>query len=141
MSLRFASAAAAAQVLGPKVASQVTRPEYQPVRQRRRGMNRTEREYAQQLEARRRAGEVLWFEFEGMRLRLADDTFFRPDFPVLTPAGLEFHEVKGHMREAARVRLNVAAAKFPFAFYLVRKDRTGFTVNRVGAVPRGTNGD
>jgi hypothetical protein len=115
------------------------RPEYVPARERRKGMNGLERAYAARLELRKHAGEIEWFEFEPMRLKLADDTYYRPDFGVMRERQLEFHECKGHMREAARVRLNVAASKFPFPFFLVKKDRTGFAVNRVGSVPRGTD--
>lgn len=117
----------------------VARPEYVPIRERKRGMNGLEKAYASRLETLRQAGEVDWYEFEPMRLKLADDTYYRPDFAVVANGELSFHETKGHMREAARVRLNVAASKFPFAFYLVKKDGIGFKVNRVsGQVPRGT---
>lgn len=116
------------------------RPEYVPIRERRkRGMNGLESAYARQLEERKAAGYIDWYEFEPMRLKLADGTYYRPDFGVVRNGRLEFHETKGHMREAARVRLNVAADKFPFAFYLVRKTPIGFQVNRVGSVPCGTD--
>lgn len=118
----------------------VARPEYVPMRQRKRGMNGLEKAYAARLETLKQAGEVDWYEFEPMRLKLADDTYYRPDFGVMRNGILEFHETKGHMREAARVRLNVAASKFPFAFYLVKKEGIGFKVNRVsGHVPHGTS--
>lgn len=114
------------------------RAEYVPICERKRGMNGLESAYARHLDGRKAVGQIDWYEFEPMRLKLADGTYYRPDFAVLRNGQLEFHETKGHMREAARVRLNVAADKFPFVFYLVRKDRAGFSVNRVGSVPRGT---
>jgi hypothetical protein len=97
-------------------------------------MNRLERDYAACLESLKRAGVFDWYEFEPMRLRLADGTYYRPDFGVVRGGILEFHECKGFMREAARVRLNVAADKFPFPFFLVRaKGRTGgFVITRIG---------
>jgi hypothetical protein len=91
-----------------------------------------EPQYAEQLEMLRRAGEVLWYRYEGIRLRLADGALFSPDFAVVAKDGaLEFHEVKGMWREAARVRWKLAKESFPFVFKLVTKGKgkTGrFTV-------------
>ena len=86
-------------------------------------MNKLEAEWAMILEARKRAGEIIWYQFEGLRLRLANGAYFTPDFPVLTKDGaLEFCEVKGFWREAARLRIRVAADLYPFwKFYAVRK--------------------
>lgn len=59
-------------------------------------MNKTETAYAQELELRKRYGEIAWFRFEGIKLRLADNTFYTPDFAVMLANGqLEMHEVKG----------------------------------------------
>lgn len=115
------------------------RKEYVPMKTRKRGMNRLELAYAGLLSDSEEFDEIEWWAFEPMKLRLAEGTYFTPDFGVIRDGKLEFHECKGFMREAARVRLNVAADKFPFIkFYLVRKAKSGFTVNRVGSVPRGT---
>ncbi len=46
-------------------------------------MNKTEMLYGSQLEMRRRAGEIAWFKFGGLKLRLADNTFYTPDFFVM----------------------------------------------------------
>lgn len=43
-------------------------------------MNKTESAYCQHLELRKRAGEIVWYRFEGIKLRLADNTFYTPDF-------------------------------------------------------------
>lgn len=117
----------------------VARPEYVPVRKRKRQMNRWELAYAGLLSDAEECGEIEWWAFEPMKLKLADGTYYTPDFGVVSDGKLQFHEVKGFMREAARVRLNVAADKFPFEFFLVRKDKKGFLVNRVGSVPCGTD--
>ena len=106
----------------------VTSPRPAPVasvtpRPQRGVMNRTETAYAELLEARRLAGEVLWFEFEAFTLRLARRTHYRPDFPVLTPTGLQFHEVKGFMRDDAWLKLKLAARAFPFQFIVVRRTK------------------
>jgi len=88
----------------------------------RRKMNGTERAYAAHLALRQRAGEILWYEFEAITLKLAEDTRYTPDFPVLYADGtLGMIEVKGLMRDDAFVKLKVAAKLFPFRFTLVRK--------------------
>lgn len=84
-------------------------------------MNKTEAAYAQHLEARKAAGEVLWYRFEGIKLRLADNTFYSPDFAVLLADGtLECHEVKGHWMDDARVKIKVAADQYPMRFIAVK---------------------
>ena len=95
-------------------------------------MNKTETRYATVLEARKRMGEVAEYWFEGLTLKLADDTRYTPDFFVLLANGIcELHEVKGFMRGDALVKLKVAARLFPFRIVLVRKDRMGFTIEEV----------
>jgi hypothetical protein len=85
-------------------------------------MNKTEAEYAAVLDARATAGEVLWHKFEGLKLRLADNTFYTPDFAVMASDGvIECHEVKGHWQDDARVKIKVAASLYPFRFYAYRK--------------------
>lgn len=90
----------------------------------RREMNATECAYATVLETKRLAGEISFYEFEGVSVRLAPGSRYKPDFFVVTLTGLECHEVKGPWREAARVRIKVAAAKYPmFKFIAVSKIR------------------
>lgn len=80
-------------------------------------MNKTEKAYAENLENRKRAGLILWWYFEGVKLRLADNTFYTCDFAVLANDGvLEMHEVKGFWTDDARVKIKVAAAIYPFRF-------------------------
>lgn len=84
--------------------------------------NRTEAAYESALELRRRAGEVAWYRFEGIKLRLADSTFYTPDFAVMLAGGeMELHEVKGLWEEDARVKIKVAAAMYPFRFLGIRQ--------------------
>ena len=80
-----------------------------------------EARYAQQLDWRQAAGEMTQWWYEGITLRLAARCRYTPDFLILFPdMHLEVHETKGFMREAARVRLHVAATRFPmFRFRLV----------------------
>jgi len=86
-----------------------------------RGQNKTEKAYAQQLELEMRANEIEWYKFEGIKLRMGKGAWFTPDFIVMRKTGeIEIHEVKGFMREAANVRLKVAAEMYPFPIYVVR---------------------
>lgn len=85
-------------------------------------MNRLESEYAEHLEAEKHAGRVAWYCFEAFKLRLADNTFYTPDFIVMLASGqLESHEVKGFWQDDARVKIKVAAEKYPMRFCAVRK--------------------
>ncbi len=80
-------------------------------------MNNTESAYAAHLTLLERTGEVLWHRFEGVKLRLADNTFYTPDFAVMAADGvLEMHEVKGFWTDDARVKIKVAADAYPFRF-------------------------
>ena len=89
------------------------------------GMNSLERRYADHLRNRQLAGEIHSFAYERHNLKLADKTYYKPDFEVMLPDGaIEFHEVKGFMQEDANVKIKVAAGQFPqFVFRLVQWDR------------------
>ena len=96
-------------------------------------MNKTEAAYGQHLQQLQAAGEVLWYVFEGVKLRLADNTFYTPDFAVMRADGqLEMHEVKGFWQDDARVKIKVAASMYPFKFVALKvkpkKDGGGWTV-------------
>lgn len=81
-------------------------------------MNKTEAAYSATLEGRKSLGSVSWFKFEGVKLRLADNTFYTPDFFVMLTSGeLECHEVKGYWQDDARVKIKVAADLYPFQFF------------------------
>jgi hypothetical protein len=85
-------------------------------------MNRTEELYDTYLDAKRWHGEVLWYRFEGVKLRLADNTFYTPDFAVMSADGvMEMHEVKGFWRDDARAKIKIAADAYPFRFFAIRK--------------------
>lgn len=84
-------------------------------------MNKTESAYARLLETMKAAGKVAWYKFEGVKLRLADNTFYTPDFAVMSADGvLEMHEVKGFWRDDARVKIKIAADMYPFRFIAIR---------------------
>ena len=83
-------------------------------------MNKSEAAYAQLLEMRKRAGEITWYRFEGIKLRLADNTFYTPDFAVMLSNGeIELHECKGFWTDDARVKTKVAADQYPFRIIAV----------------------
>ncbi len=84
-------------------------------------MNKTEEAYAAHLEALKAAGQVAWYLFEAVKLRLGDNCFYSPDFAVMRADGaMEMHEVKGFWADDARVKIKVAAERFPFRFVAIR---------------------
>ena len=90
-------------------------------KQRGPRMNKWEAEYDAELRVKWAAGVIQWYGFEPIKLRLADSTYYTPDFAVMDAGKLEFHEVKGFWREDALVKFKVAAEKFPFMFLAWRK--------------------
>lgn len=95
-------------------------------------MNKTEQAYCHYLDLLKKAGEILWYKFEGIKLRLADNTFYTPDFSVMKSDGqMEMHEVKGFWQDDARVKIKVAADIYPFRFVALKarpkKDGGGFS--------------
>ena len=84
--------------------------------------NKTESSYGAELELRKRVGEIVWYCFEGLKLRLADSTFYTPDYAVMKADGtLEIHEVKGFWTDDARVKIKVAAEMYPFRFLAIKR--------------------
>lgn len=85
-------------------------------------MNKTEALYeATVLKPALMAGEVAWYKFEGLKLRLADNTFYTPDFAVMMMDGqMQCREVKGFWTDDARVKIKVAADIYPFEFIAIR---------------------
>ncbi len=106
---------------------------------RRGRMNKTEAEFAMILEAMKRKGEILRWEYEGMTLRWFDMRY-TPDFVVLrgsdlrsngwTRSGIKFIEVKGahiHYAQQAIARFKGARGFWPeFTFELHQKSKDGW---------------
>lgn len=95
--------------------------------------NKTEAAYEATLRAREVAGEIVWYRFEGLKLRLADSTFYTPDYAVMLASGqIECHEVKGRWMDDARAKIKIAAEMYPFRFLAVfaraKKDGGGWDV-------------
>jgi hypothetical protein len=97
-----------------------------PVHDPYEGMNGTEKRRAVELEAMRRAGELAWWCYEGLKLRLAANTFYTPDFFLQRSDGtLEVEETKGHWEDDARVKIKVAARLYPFRFRALQPMKGG----------------
>lgn len=80
----------------------------------RKSMNKLEARYGAYLETLKLAGEVLDYKFQALSLRLADNTFHRPDWYVMVKGGWEeIHETKGtgkgrpHFTEAGWLRFKL----------------------------------
>lgn len=88
-------------------------------------MNGTESAYAELLQLRKEAGEVIDWQFEAVTFKLADDCRYTPDFKVLlSDHTVEFIDAKGGgpMDEKSRVKAKCAAEKFPeFVFVIEQK--------------------
>ena len=86
-------------------------------------MNKTEKAYRDYLQARKLAGEILDYRFEGITLKLAKDLRYTPDFFVLMPDGtIEFHEVKGGraiFRDDAKAKCKMCAQLNQWASLIV----------------------
>lgn len=102
-------------------------------------MNKTEAAYDLHLDALKHHGDILWYRFEGITLKIAPDCRLTMDFVVLAADGtLELHDTKGSPRiwtDDAKVKMRVAASQFPFVFKVVfplpKKDGGGWRVETV----------
>lgn len=86
-------------------------------------MNKTERRYENNLAMRQLAGEITGHWYESVKLKIgAHRCWYTPDFLVALPNGrMEIHEVKGFLRDDARVKLQVVSDKYPqFGLVVVR---------------------
>ncbi len=121
-------------------------------------MNKLEKKYAENLELKKMAGAIVDWRFEPMRLRLTPiplvgekNPFYKPDFLVIKPVikktyfggfqdgiKIEFHETKGHWREAALIRIKMAASLYPwFKFIAVTWERGGWRFREFKTDPTG----
>lgn len=102
-------------------------------------MNKTEAAYARDLRDALSLGDILWYRFEGIKLRLADNTFLTVDFAVMAKDGvIELHDVKGARilwRDDAKVKMKVAAEAYPFRFKVIfprtKRDGGGWEVEEL----------
>jgi hypothetical protein len=95
-------------------------------------MNKTERLYGEKLDRMKVAGQVKWWAFNQVRLRIATGekaAWYKPDFFVQFADGhFEMHETKGFERQRGLLALKVAAGQFPmFRFVLVKRVKGEWT--------------
>lgn len=91
------------------------------------GPSKTEAAYAREvLEPLKRQGVIREYWHEPVKFRLADRTWYTPDYMVMLASDvIEFIEVKGRKadgpwcEEDARVKFKVAADLYPFTFRMV----------------------
>ncbi|MCR4302440.1 MAG: DUF1064 domain-containing protein [Sulfuricaulis sp.] len=95
--------------------------------------SKAEARYAQILESQQRAGQIRSWRYEAMTLVLAEGVRYTPDFLVVeNTSRMTLIEVKGFMREAARVRLRVAVEMYPaFGWFLIWAKQGGFEPERL----------
>lgn len=110
-------------------------------RRRDQGMNSTEKRYAEQLKLRYQVGEVLWWGYECITLKLGEDCRYTPDFCVML-ASLDFRciDTKATVtklnskkepylvplcEDDSKSKIATAASLFPLGFYLAFQDADG----------------
>jgi hypothetical protein len=77
-------------------------------------MNKWERGYAWHLDDLKKRGVVKWWRFEALKFRLADRTWYTPDYTVgMADGSMVVVEVKGFRREDALVKFKVARETHP----------------------------
>lgn len=93
----------------------------------RGGRSKTQAAWAEHLDLERAHGSVSFWLEEAVSLRLADRTWYRPDFLVVRPNGqIEMHEVKGFWRDDARAKFKIAAELHPWAkFWVIMRAKGG----------------
>lgn len=104
-------------LLTPAAQQQVENPSFYALGRMAKGkMNKTETRYAQLLDAKKHDGEILDWKFHVFRLRLADNTFYEPDFLVLGAGGqIEIHETKGsYTTDKGQLKVKLAAEVLPW---------------------------
>lgn len=102
--------------------------EIQPRTSRLDRMNKTERLYSFELDEFQRQGIIDRWAYESLKFRLADRTWYTPDFVVWLPdGGIQLVEVKGFLRDDAAVKFKVAREAFPeWEWIMMRRTKSGW---------------
>jgi hypothetical protein len=79
-------------------------------------MNGTEKAYAQRLEVLKHDGAIIDWKFHVLRVRLADNTYYEPDFIVMTAEReLQIHETKGSFTtDKGQIKVKLCAEVLPW---------------------------
>lgn len=104
--------------------------------------NKLEAAYEAHLALMKSAGEIVGFHFEGIKLKLADNTFYTPDFLVFSNDGVvEIHDTKGTttkkrtdgstnkapwIEDDAKLKMKIVAEMYPFRCFAVFKTKDGW---------------
>ncbi len=87
-----------------------------------KGMNKLEQRMQERLLGELMRGEIAWFGFECMTLKLASDCRYTCDFIIIHLDGsIEGRETKGFFRDDAKVKIKVAARMFQWMTFSVWK--------------------
>lgn len=102
------------------------------------GMNKTEERFKREVLFEGGCFRGLFYTYESIKLRLADRTWYTPDFVVWTGAHVNVYEVKGSWKaphqEDSRVKLKVAAELYPqFTFFAAvpNKETGGWDIEEI----------
>ena len=88
-------------------------------------MNKTEAEFARELDMQFKAGLILDWKFEVETFKLGKDCRYTPDFRVFeTDRTITFYEVKGFWIGDAKTKIRVAAAQNPMYKFVAVKKRS-----------------
>lgn len=87
-------------------------------------LNNTEKSFAAYLQERQSAGAILWWKAHPFNVRLAEKTFYRPDFLCLmADMSLVIFEVKGsYTSEKGRMKVKLCAEALP-VFKIIKASR------------------
>lgn len=117
-----------------KARAKPTKPSVRPWHPYR---SKFEADYAKRLQLQLAIGMIRGFAYEADSLEIGLGARYTPDFRVRQLSGaVEYLEIKGYRREAAMVRLRVAAKLYPqFRFVLVTKVAGRWKHEVIGAKP------
>lgn len=119
-----------------EVLADIEQPKPPPSKADGDGMNKTERLYQWELEDRKKRGEIISWYREPISMVVIDaakkgrraKVRYRPDFMVVLLDGkIEFHEIKGFLRDDARKTYLAAVERYPcFTFRMIRRAKGGW---------------
>lgn len=83
-----------------------------------RKMTKIEARMAYELDLQHRAGQIKHWSYQAVKVRLADKTWYCPDFCIHWADGrIEFRETKGYWESDARTKFKVAAELHQWATF------------------------